>query len=124
MTVGAIRSLEWRGEGAVVAREWRPRHYSGPMEAVHPDSFEICLVEDGCEHVVHERRRFTSSAGQYSLVPAHHRHSSWTERVPCRQTIVHVPRATVEDALRDAGAPIDGWGVSAPSATPPDLAAL
>ncbi len=109
----------------MVRREWRARQSSGPRGACHADTLELCVAEEGSEIAEVEGEISCLTAGRYGLIPPNFVHSSWTEKQPSTQTIVHLPVRLLKSAVDELGAPLELEQLPLQSmATPLELSAL
>ena len=84
---------------------------AGPLDAVHEETVELCVMEQGMMHVRLGERCGTQRAGEVAVIPPRVRHGSWTEKEPAREVIVHLDAA--ELAARCPGAVPQGiWGAA------------
>ena len=88
-----VRSMSRRTMGPWMA---------GPLDAVHEETVELCVMEQGMMHVRLGERCGTQRAGEVAIIPAKVRHGSWTEAQAAREVIVHL----------DAAVPQGIWGAA------------
>ena len=74
---------------------------AGPLDAVHDETVELVVVEQGTMHVRLGDRCGTHRATEVAVIPPRVRHGSWTEADAVREVIIHLDAA--ELAARSPG---------------------
>jgi hypothetical protein len=92
-----------------VRPDHRPAWTMGPQAARHADSVELCLIEDGTEHLRLDGGASAARTGEYELIPAGCEHSGWTERQAASCTLVHFQAAAFAELQSEAGAARRAW---------------
>jgi len=68
---------------------------AGPLDAVHEETVELCVVEQGTMHVRLGDRCGVHRAGEIAVIPPTVRHGSWTEADSVHEVIVHLDAAAL-----------------------------